>query len=208
MKMSTRVGLAIVLSIAAALGSAESAYRMKVLIKPGAMSEAVGKGEVAIVIRISGIDVSAGAPLLSLNTMVPGLSKPQRVEGLTVKDDVGAVPDHAALLGGYAHPGASLRSGAMYFAVLNGKIGRRSKGRRSLDDLIQAIVDRARSGAPVTEAIWLDMLRKELGEDGLAVHRAMLAGDLMLPESGDYGPCFRWLTRMRSARCHSRGGTW
>jgi hypothetical protein len=45
-------------------------------------------------------------------------------------------------------------------------------------------------GQPITEAIWLDLLRKEIG-DGPAVHRAMLAGDLILAGSGDYGPCFR-----------------
>jgi hypothetical protein len=76
MKMSTRIGLAAVLSVAAALCGAEPDHRMKVLIKPGAMSEAVGTGEVAIEIRVSEIDVPAGAPLLSLSTMVPGLSKP------------------------------------------------------------------------------------------------------------------------------------
>jgi hypothetical protein len=58
--------------------------------------------------------------------------------------------------------GLSNDRGAMYFAVLNGKIGRRSEGRRSIDDLIRVMVDRARSGAPVTEAIWLDLLRKEI----------------------------------------------
>jgi predicted metalloprotease with PDZ domain len=85
--------------------------------------------------------------------------------------------------------------GAMYFAVLNGKIGRKSVGKRSVDDLIFEMIERAHSGQPVTEAVWLDMLRKEIGEDGPAVHRAMLAGDLMQPESGDYGPCFRRTTK-------------
>jgi hypothetical protein len=70
MKMSTGIGLATVLSLAAALCGAEPAHRMKVLITPGAMSEAVGKGEVAIEISVSEIDVPAGAPLLLLNTMV------------------------------------------------------------------------------------------------------------------------------------------
>ena len=62
------------------------------LIKPGAMSEALGKGEAFVTITISQIEVPAGAPLLSLNTMVPGSSKPQTVEGLTVNDELGAVP--------------------------------------------------------------------------------------------------------------------
>jgi predicted metalloprotease with PDZ domain len=85
--------------------------------------------------------------------------------------------------------------GAMYFAVLNGRIGRKSAGKRSIDDLIQAMIGRSRAGQPVTEAVWLDLLRKDIGEDGPAVHRAMLAGELMLPESDDYGPCFRRTTK-------------
>jgi hypothetical protein len=458
---TTRIRLATVVFAVAVLRGAEPDRRMKVLIKPGAMSEAVGKGEVAIELSLSEIDVPAGAPLLSFSTMVPGLSKPQTIEALTVKDGLGPVPlesrnsggslrwsssravkgelvigyrepienapitqggppiapridgdgfssvgamflvspqttvpyriaidwdlsamgagaaavssygdervelaagpvarlnnclfmaghlkrepdakvtsgfssvwlgeppfdprpamqwagelhtwmsgffhdkaepPYRVLLrfnpmnagGGAAFPnsflvtygagvtGESLKStlghemthtwtankaigqwysegnavyyqallswraglitmdqflddlnktasryytnplkdtpdeqilphfwedtrirvlpydrGAMYFAALNGKIGRHSAGKRSIDDLIRAMIDRARAGQPVTEAIWLDLLRKEIGEDGLAVHRAMLAGQLMLPESGDYGPCFRRTT--------------
>lgn len=85
--------------------------------------------------------------------------------------------------------------GAMYFAVLNGKIVRASQGKRSIDDLIQAMVVRDKTNAPITEEIWLDMLRKEIGEDGPAVHKSMLAGGLMLPESGDFGNCFRRTTK-------------
>jgi hypothetical protein len=85
--------------------------------------------------------------------------------------------------------------GAMYFAVLNGKIRRASGGKRSIDDLVQAMIDRRRIGQPVTAAVWLDLLRKEIGEDGPAVHRAMMTGGLMLPESDDYGPCFRRTTK-------------
>src|ERR1700679_3788435 len=100
MKTSIRIGLATVLSVAAALRGAEPAHRMRVLIKPGAMNQAVGKGDVVIDISISEIDVPAGAPLLSLSTMVPGLRKPQTVEGLTVKDGLGPVPLESRNLGG------------------------------------------------------------------------------------------------------------
>ena len=92
MKMSMRVGLATVLFVAAALYGAGPAHRMRVLIKPGAMSEAMGKGEVAIEMRISAVNVPAGAPLLSLSTMIPGASKPQMVVGLTVNDGLGLAP--------------------------------------------------------------------------------------------------------------------
>ena len=52
----------------------------------------MGRSEVAIETSVSGIDIRARAPVLSLNTMVPGLSKPQMIEGLTVKDSSGPVP--------------------------------------------------------------------------------------------------------------------
>ncbi len=81
--------------------------------------------------------------------------------------------------------------GAMYFAVLNGKIRTATNGKRSLDDVIQTMIARARDEKPLTQAMWLDVLRAEVGEDGPAVHRLMMSGGLMLPESGDFGPCFR-----------------
>jgi predicted metalloprotease with PDZ domain len=85
--------------------------------------------------------------------------------------------------------------GGLYFAVLNGKIARASAGKRSIDDLIRAMIERSRTNQSVTEAVWLDMLRREMGEEGPAIHRSMLAGGLMLPESEDYGPCFRRTTK-------------
>ncbi len=81
--------------------------------------------------------------------------------------------------------------GAMYFAVLNGKILRRSAGKRSVDDLIRTMVERARAGKPVTQAVWVGLLRQALGSQGVAIHRSMMAGGVMLPTSSDFGPCFR-----------------
>ena len=85
--------------------------------------------------------------------------------------------------------------GAMYFAVLNGKIRKASSGKRSIDDLIRIMVARMKAEQPVSEAFWLDLLRQEIGEDGPATHRAMMAGELMLPESDGFGPCFRRVTK-------------
>jgi predicted metalloprotease with PDZ domain len=81
--------------------------------------------------------------------------------------------------------------GAMYFAVLNGMVRRKSHGQRSIDDLIKMMVERNRRDEPITEAVWLDLLQHELGPAGPAVHRKMMAGGLMLPRSDDFGPCFR-----------------
>jgi predicted metalloprotease with PDZ domain len=81
--------------------------------------------------------------------------------------------------------------GALYFAILNGKIRRASGGKRSVDDLLREMVRRDRGGETLTEAAWLDLVRQEIGEEGVAVHRKMVAGGVILPESDDYGPCFR-----------------
>lgn len=85
--------------------------------------------------------------------------------------------------------------GAMYFAVLNGKVRRASGGKRSIDDLIYEINDHMRARQPITEAAWLELLRRSLGQEGVEIHRSMMSGGLMLPESDDFGPCFRRVVR-------------
>lgn len=85
--------------------------------------------------------------------------------------------------------------GAMYFAVLDGKLRRVSGGKRSVDDLIQTMMLRVRDGQPVSESVWVELLRKEIGDDGPATHGSMMAGRLMLPESDDFGPCFRRIVK-------------
>src|SRR3546814_6472002 len=40
------------------------------------------------------------------------------------------------------------------------------------------------------------MLRREVGEEAVAMNRAMLSGGLIVPESNDFGPCFRRTTKM------------
>lgn len=80
--------------------------------------------------------------------------------------------------------------GAMYFAVLDGKIRKASGGKRSIDNLVIEMVERERRGEPTGEDAWLELLSKDLGADGPSSHAAMLRGELMLPEPGGYGPCF------------------
>lgn len=81
--------------------------------------------------------------------------------------------------------------GALYFAVLNGKIRKASGGKRSIDDLIFVMNGYRNTDKDVTEQTWLDLVKQELGEDGLAVHKTMMEGGIVLPESDDFGPCFR-----------------
>ena len=80
--------------------------------------------------------------------------------------------------------------GGLYFAVLDGKIRRASGGKRSVDDLVREMNRRYAAGAPTTDAVWVELITRELGEDGRKLHEAMIAGALMLPEAGDFGPCF------------------
>lgn len=81
--------------------------------------------------------------------------------------------------------------GAIYFAVLDGKIRKASGGQRSIDDLIRVVVTRARREQKSTEHDWIEMVRQELGEDGVKTHAAMMAGETLVPDSDAYGPCFR-----------------
>jgi predicted metalloprotease with PDZ domain len=53
------------------------------------------------------------------------------------------------------------------------------------------MIVRARAGEKLSDAAWVDLLGKELGEEGVAVHQSMMTGGLMLPESDGFGPCFR-----------------
>lgn len=85
--------------------------------------------------------------------------------------------------------------GALYFAVLNGKIRRASGNKRSVDDLVRAMIRKARAGNRITEETWIGLVRQEIGEAGVLVHRSMMRGGLVVPESEDYGPCFRRVTK-------------
>jgi predicted metalloprotease with PDZ domain len=81
--------------------------------------------------------------------------------------------------------------GALYFAALDGKIKRKTGGKRSIDDLVRVMVRLERTNQPITDQTWIDLLRKEIGEDAVTLHNSMIAGGIVRPESGDFGPCFR-----------------
>lgn len=80
--------------------------------------------------------------------------------------------------------------GSMYFAVLDHRLRSLSSRRRSLDDLLLAMLELRRSGQPMDRDAWLRVLGKELGEAGVAGFEAMLAGEVMLPAADAFGPCF------------------
>jgi hypothetical protein len=81
--------------------------------------------------------------------------------------------------------------GSLYFAALDTRVRRASAGTRSLDDLIFAMLDLQRRGEPVSRQAWIDLLVREAGPDAKTEFEHMLAGAVVLPESGAFGPCLR-----------------
>lgn len=84
--------------------------------------------------------------------------------------------------------------GAMYFFILNAQIRRESDGERSLDDVVMEVNRRHAAGERIDEEVWLELITAELGEEGRLLHNSMVAGGLMLPGEGDFGPCFTRVT--------------
>lgn len=80
--------------------------------------------------------------------------------------------------------------GGLYFAVLDGRIRKATGGKRSVDDLVLEMNHRFAAGQKADDAAWIDLVVRELGEDGRKLHEGMMAGALMLPEPDDFGPCF------------------
>ncbi|HSZ62818.1 MAG TPA: hypothetical protein VK828_13530 [Terriglobales bacterium] len=86
--------------------------------------------------------------------------------------------------------------GSMYFAVVDGEVRAASSGKRTLDDLLLAMLERRQQKLLVDQDAWIDLVGKELGAKGKAEFQAMLSGATMLPESAGFGPCFTRTTKM------------
>lgn len=86
--------------------------------------------------------------------------------------------------------------GSMYFAVVDGEMRAASGGKRTLDDLLLAMLERRQQKSPLDEAAWIGLVTKELGEKGRKEFEEMLAGATMLPQPGGFGPCFTRTTKM------------
>lgn len=89
--------------------------------------------------------------------------------------------------------------GFMYFTNLDAAVRAHSRGRRSLDDLVLAMLASRRAGAGYDEQTWRGLLRAELGDPGIADFERMLNGDLIVPPRDAFGPCFE-----RRALNHAR----
>nr|WP_231708256.1 peptidase M61 [Sphingomonas populi] len=80
--------------------------------------------------------------------------------------------------------------GSLYFASVDAAIRKRSDGRRSLDDIVRAMLAARRRGEAMTLAMWRRMLAAELGQPGIQSFEAMLAGQTVLPPSNAFGVRF------------------
>lgn len=81
--------------------------------------------------------------------------------------------------------------GALYFATVDDAVREKSQGRRSLDDLLLAMLQRRREKGDVRRDDWEKVVSAELGPPGLDDFRSMLAGRPVLPAPDAFGPCFR-----------------
>ena len=85
--------------------------------------------------------------------------------------------------------------GMLYFATVDHAVRTKSDGRRSLDDLMLAMLEKQKGGAKTSNADWEELLRAELGDEAVTAFRAFLGGARPLPPSDAFGPCFRRTTR-------------
>ena len=85
--------------------------------------------------------------------------------------------------------------GSMYFAVVDEQVRAVSDGKRSLDDLLLAMLKR-REKAPLDQSEWVGLVTEQLGPKGKDEFEAMLSGATQLPGRGAFGPCFTRTTKM------------
>lgn len=87
--------------------------------------------------------------------------------------------------------GLPYQRGFFYFVDTNEKLLAASKGKVSLDNVVLAILARRGRGEDVTPQTWEDAIDKELGTAGThEFESVVLHGELVLPSSEAFGPCF------------------
>ncbi|WP_337188277.1 hypothetical protein [Phenylobacterium sp.] len=87
--------------------------------------------------------------------------------------------------------------GFMYFVTVDAAVRAASKGHRSLDDLVLAMLDSRRAGQGYDERRWRALLQAELGDTGVAAFDSMLGGRVLEPPADAFGPCFVRATASR-----------
>src|SRR5215472_4354574 len=81
--------------------------------------------------------------------------------------------------------------GWMYLARVDAEIRAKSQGKRRLDSVVLALLDRGRAGQPVTPDDWQNLVAAELGPEARTEFADMIAGKWITPPPNTFGPCFR-----------------
>ncbi len=85
--------------------------------------------------------------------------------------------------------------GFLYFVTVDDAMRKASNGRRSLDDLMLAMLARQQQGRKLDISDWEALLRQNLGEEAVQQLHAMLNGAAPLPASDAFGACFERVSR-------------
>ncbi len=81
---------------------------------------------------------------------------------------------------------------ALYFATLDSRIRARSGGKRTLLDLLTPAFERREKGERFDHESWRALLAAEFGQEAVAEwERVVLKGEMFVPASDAFGPCFR-----------------
>lgn len=81
--------------------------------------------------------------------------------------------------------------GFVYLAAVDAEVRRASGGRRSLDDLVLALLRRKRAGKPYGETVWRALVEEELGPRGIAQYEAMRRGEPIALPPDTLAPALR-----------------
>jgi predicted metalloprotease with PDZ domain len=79
--------------------------------------------------------------------------------------------------------------GWMYLAGTDAEIRAASGGKRSLDDVVLALLDRGRHNQSVTLDDWQNLVSAEIGPQARREYADMVAGKLLVPPPNTFGPC-------------------
>lgn len=81
--------------------------------------------------------------------------------------------------------------GMLYFVTVDAALRKASGGKRSLDDLMLAMLALQRDGRSIGNADWEALLLKDLGQGAVNDFHAVLTGRMPVPASHAFGVCFR-----------------
>ncbi|KAH7407099.1 hypothetical protein BKA64DRAFT_571934 [Cadophora sp. MPI-SDFR-AT-0126] len=80
--------------------------------------------------------------------------------------------------------------GLMFLVKLDAEIRAKSNGTHSLDNIVQALLDRTRAGTGDTIQDLLQLMVQERGPEAQEEYQDMANGKLVIPQENSLGPCF------------------